>query len=74
MRPPQRACQPSAFWLASQNSHIVSVAGCQTTMCASLPAAGLAPAGIGTCSKACWSGADVVSSLTRTVGCPPGTV
>ena len=56
MRPPQRACQPSAFWLASQNSHIVSVAGCQTTMWASLPAAGLAPAGIGTCSKACWSG------------------
>src|SRR5215217_1808093 len=55
IRPPHRACHPSHRLAAIQNSHIVSVEGCQTTIVPSVPAAGWAPAGIGTRSQAAWS-------------------
>ncbi len=69
--PAAPACQPSGSSAIFQNSHIVSVAGCQTTMCLSEPAAGRAPTGIGTVAIACWrlAAAADLSSVTLTVGC-----
>ena len=49
--PPHIACHPSAWRCISQNSHMVSADGCQTTRFASVPAAGCAFAGIGTASN-----------------------
>ena len=52
MAPAPPACQPSERFWSRQNSHMLSVAGCRTIMWASLPAAGVAPAGIGTALSA----------------------
>ena len=47
---------------------MLSVAGCETIKWASLPAAGVAPAGIGTASSALCSLGSPPSSVTLTVG------
>ncbi len=50
--PAAPACQRPRLRRILQNSHILSRLGCQTTMCRSLPVAGLARTGIGTASTA----------------------
>jgi hypothetical protein len=74
MTPPQRACQPSAFFVSSQNSQRVSVDGWYTVRCWSDPAAGRASAGSGTAAKSFANAGAFVSSLTATRGWPAGTV
>jgi hypothetical protein len=78
IRPPHPACQPSSRLCSRQNSHIVSVEGCNTTSRPSESGEGRALAGSGTssqaaCSRALRGGAGF-GRATLTVGWSPGTV
>ena len=69
MRPPHdRVPAVGLSSSARQNSHIVSVEGCQTTRWPSVPAAGCALSGIGTDWNAALRSSWTLSRITLTLG------
>src|ERR1700692_313517 len=63
--PPHLATGPAGAHSNAQNSHSLSVLGCQTTRCLSVPFAGCALGGIGTSRHAACNGFSRLSGLFR---------